>query len=80
MTIKLDTKDEITMAGARMLGLRYALDAGQALTAEEQRLAVAIAYAALLRLTPRPEPPRWTDDSRGPVPTWLRELQEGTER
>lgn len=73
--MKLDTQDEIATAGARVLGMRYALDAGMALTIEEQRELAEIAYAALLRLQPLAEPPRWVDTAAGPVPEWLKELQ-----
>lgn len=72
--IELDTQEQITDAGGRIAGMRLDLDAGRALTLDEQRLAAEIAAAALYRLTPRPEE-RWTDGDAWEMPAWLRQLQ-----
>ena len=66
--IDLDTADQIWRAGDYIAHLRERLDAGQALTLDEQRKALAIALSALLQLR-HGDAARWTEGRA--LPGWL---------
>jgi hypothetical protein len=73
----LTTQDGIRTAGGRVLGLRSDVADGRALTLDEQRELLDIAYAALLLLRPAPPPLRMVDADDGrTIPAWLRDQQE----